>query len=87
MTERTVDRRRSSPQHRAEFDAAQAAPTEHQPRLVTTPQIRHLIHGAGTIGQFNSRLAVLASNDLAPRNPRCRSQIDIHARSALVSRK
>ena len=59
MAQRTVERRRSSPQHRAEYAAAKAAPTEHLPRLVTTPQVRDLVHGAGAIGQFNSRLAVL----------------------------
>ena len=59
MTQEIVERRKSSPQHRAEYAAAKAAPTEHLPRLVTTPQVRHLIHGAGAIGQFNSRLAVV----------------------------
>src|ERR1700694_3785629 len=64
MTERTVERRKSSPQHRAEYAAAKAAPTEHMPRLVTTPQGRHLIHGAGAIGQFNNRLAVLITKSV-----------------------
>jgi len=64
MTDRIVERRKSSPQHRAEYAAAKAAPTEHMPRLVTTPQIRHLIHGAGALGQFNSRLAVLITKSV-----------------------
>jgi hypothetical protein len=64
MTDRTVERRKSSPQHRAEYAAATAAPTEHQPRLVTTRQVRNLIHGAGAIGQFNSRLAVLITKSV-----------------------
>ena len=65
MTDRsTVDRRKSSPQHRAEYAAAKAAPTEHQPRLVTTRQVRNVIHGAGSIGQFNSRLAVLITKSV-----------------------
>jgi len=64
MTDRTVDRRKSSPQHRAEYAAAKAAPTEHLPRLVTTPQVRSLIHGAGAIGQFNGRLAVLITKSV-----------------------
>jgi hypothetical protein len=64
MTERTVERRKSSPQHRAEYAAAQAAPTEHQPRLVTTRQVGQFIHGAGAIGQFNSRLAVLITKSV-----------------------
>jgi hypothetical protein len=64
MTERTVERRKSSPEHRAEYAAAKASPTEHQPRLVTTPQVRQFIHGAGAIGQFNSRLAVLITKSV-----------------------
>ena len=64
MTEQTVERRKSSPQHRAEYAAAQAAPTEHQPRLVTTRQVGQFIHGAGAIGQFNSRLAVLITKSV-----------------------
>jgi hypothetical protein len=64
MTSRTVERRKSSSQHRAEYAAAQAAPTEHHPRLVTTPQVRNLIHGAGAIGQFNNRLAVLITKSV-----------------------
>ncbi|MGH7762224.1 MAG: hypothetical protein ACREOY_12545 [Candidatus Dormibacteraceae bacterium] len=64
MTGRTVERRRSTSQHRAEYAAAKAAPTEHAPRLVTTGQIRHVVHGAGSIGQFNSRLAVLITRSV-----------------------
>jgi hypothetical protein len=64
MTDRTVERRKSSPEHRAEWAAAKAAPTEHLPRLVTTPQVRHLVHGAGAVGQFNSRLAVLITKSV-----------------------
>jgi hypothetical protein len=64
MTNRTVERRRSSPEHRAEYEAAKAAPTEHKPRLITTPQVRDLIHGAGAIGEFNNRLAVLITKSV-----------------------
>src|SRR3984893_18126705 len=64
MTNRTVERRRSSPEHRAEYEAAKAAPTEHKPRLITTPQVRHLIHGAGAIGEFINRLAVLITKSV-----------------------
>src|SRR5260370_6830900 len=52
------------PQRRAEYAAGKAAPTEHLPRLVTTPQVRNLVHGAGAIGQFNSRLAVLITKSV-----------------------
>jgi hypothetical protein len=64
MTDRTVERRKSSPEHRAEYAAAKAAPTKHLPRLVTTPQVGHLIHGAGAIGEFNNRLAVLITKSV-----------------------
>jgi hypothetical protein len=64
MTERTAERRKSSPAHREEYAAAQAAPTEHHPRLVTAPQVRHLVHGAGVVGQLNSRLAVLITKSV-----------------------
>jgi len=64
MTDRNVERRRSSPEHRAEYAAAKAAPTEHLPRLVTTPQVRYLVHGAGAVGRFNSRLAVLITKSV-----------------------
>ena len=63
MTDRTVERRKSTPQHRAEYAAAKAAPTEHSPRLVTSRQSR-AVYGAGIIGQFNSRLAVLITRSV-----------------------
>jgi hypothetical protein len=40
---------------RAEMEAAMV----HHPRLVTGSAVREAIHGAGPIGQFNNRLAVL----------------------------
>jgi hypothetical protein len=64
MADRMVERRKSSPAHRAEYAAAKAAPTEHVPRLITTPQVRDVVHGAGAIGQFNSRLAVLITKSV-----------------------
>jgi hypothetical protein len=36
-----------------------ADPAEHKPRLVTAATVRPQIHGTSTIGEFNSRLAVL----------------------------
>ena len=64
MTEETMERRKSSPQHRAAYAAAKASPTKHVPGLVTAPQVRSQIHGAGAIGQFNSRLAVLITKSV-----------------------
>jgi hypothetical protein len=40
---------------RPEMETAMA----HHPRLVTAGAVREAIHGAGPIGQFNNRLAVL----------------------------
>ena len=54
-----VDRRKSTPAHRAAYAQAMAAPAEHKPRLVTAATVRPQIHGAGAIGVFNSRLAVM----------------------------
>ena len=54
----THDRRRSSPEHRAAYAAAQRAPAEHKPRLITTRSVGPQVHGAGRLGEFNSRLAV-----------------------------
>ena len=53
------DRRRSSPAHRAAYAAAMAAPSDHKPRLITTSTVGNQVHGTGTVGAFNSRLAVL----------------------------
>jgi hypothetical protein len=53
------DRRKTNTAHRAAYAAAKEAPTEHKPRLITTSSVRHQVHGAGTIGQLNSRLAVV----------------------------
>ena len=59
-----VDRRKSTPAHRAAYAQAMAAPAEHKPRLVTAATVRPQIHGAGAIGVFNSRLAVLITRSV-----------------------
>ena len=59
-----VEGRKSSAQHRAEYAAAKAAPTEHAPRLITTGHGRTQVHGAGTMGQFNSWLAVVITKSV-----------------------
>ena len=56
--ERRVERRISSAQHRANYQAAKDAPTEHKPKLVTSRSVASAVHGAGPIGRFNSWLAV-----------------------------
>ena len=64
MTAPTVERRISSPEHRAAYQAAKDAPAEHKPRLITSRSVGPQVHGAGTIGQFNSRLAVLITKNV-----------------------
>src|SRR5690242_21849435 len=59
-----VDRRKSSPAHRAAYAEALAAPAEHKPRLVTAATVRPQIHGAGVVGLFNSRLAVMITRSV-----------------------
>jgi hypothetical protein len=56
--ERRVERRISSPEHRARYQAAKDAPTEHKPRLITSRTVAPQVHGAGTLGSFNTWLAV-----------------------------
>jgi hypothetical protein len=53
-----VERRISSPEHRAEYARTMASPAEHKPRLVTTRSVQTNVHGAGALGQFNTWLAV-----------------------------
>jgi hypothetical protein len=64
VTEQVADRRRSSPAHRAAYAAAREAPTEHKPRLVTASTVHSQVHGAGVIGQFNTRLALLITKSV-----------------------
>jgi hypothetical protein len=52
------ERRISSVGHRAAYAAAQAAPTEYKPKLITSRTVHGEVHGAGLIGRFNSWLAV-----------------------------
>ena len=44
--------------HRAAYAQAIGSPADHKPRLITAATVRPQIHGAGVLGQFNSRLAV-----------------------------
>jgi hypothetical protein len=52
------ERRISSPEHRAAYDAAKEKPMEHKPRLITSRSVASTVHGTGTVGKFNSWLAV-----------------------------
>lgn len=53
-----VERRISSPEHRAAYQAAKDAPADHKPKLITSRSVAGQVHGAGPIGQFNTWLAV-----------------------------
>jgi hypothetical protein len=52
------ERRISSNEHREAYAAARQNPTGHKPRLVTSRSVHSMVHGAGRVGRFNSRLAV-----------------------------
>ncbi len=56
--ERRVERRISSPEHRAAYARAQAAPMEHRPKLITSRSVAGQVHGAGPVGRVNTWLAV-----------------------------
>jgi hypothetical protein len=58
VSQQHVDRRKSNPAQREAYARAVAAPADHRPRLITSNTVRPQVHGAGVIGQFNSRLAV-----------------------------
>jgi hypothetical protein len=58
LAQQHVERRISSPEHRAEYAAAKEAPTLHKPRLITSRSVHNQVHGAGAIGRLNTWLAV-----------------------------
>jgi hypothetical protein len=62
--EQRTERRKSTSAHREAYSAAKAAPTEHAPKLVTARSVHALVHGAGALGQFNSKLAVLITKSV-----------------------
>ena len=49
----------SSEQHRAALAAAQASPGAHVPRLVKAHHVHAQVHGTGSTGRLNARVAVL----------------------------
>ncbi|HET7338747.1 MAG TPA: hypothetical protein VFK22_04310 [Candidatus Dormibacteraeota bacterium] len=59
-----VERRISSPQHRLNYEKAKEAPTEHKPKLVTSRSVAQTVHGAGTVGRFNTWLAVTVTRSV-----------------------
>jgi len=58
------ERRISSPEHRAAYQAAKDAPMEHRPKLITSRSVEPAIHGTGTIGRFNTWLAVTVTKSV-----------------------
>lgn len=63
-TEQRTERRKSTSAHREAYAAAKAAPAEHAPKLVTAKSVHSLIHGYGSLGQFNTWLAVLITKNV-----------------------
>ena len=59
-----VERRISSPEHRAAYQAAKDAPTAHRPKLITSRSVHTQVHGAGTVGRFNTWLAVTVTKSV-----------------------
>ncbi|HET9782479.1 MAG TPA: hypothetical protein VFR33_11965 [Candidatus Dormibacteraeota bacterium] len=59
-----VERRISSPQHRLNYEKAKEAPTEHKPKLITSRSVAQTVHGAGTVGRFNTWLAVTVTKSV-----------------------
>lgn len=49
----------SSDPHRIAMSRIATSPTLHVPRLVSSQEVRALMHGVGPFGQFNSKLAVI----------------------------
>ena len=58
------ERRISSPEHRAAYQAAKDAPAAHKPKLITSRSVAPQVHGAGTVGQFNTWLAVTVTRSV-----------------------
>ena len=58
------ERRISSPEHRAAYAAAKAAPADHKPKLITSRSVHPKVHGQGAIGRFNTWLAVTVTRSV-----------------------
>ena len=56
--ERRVERRISSKEHRAAYQAAKDSPAEHKPALITSRSVHPQVYGAGALGRLNTWLAV-----------------------------
>ena len=59
-----IERRVSTPEHRAAFERAKAAPAEHRPKLITSRSVHERVHGAGLVGRFNTWLAVIVTKNV-----------------------
>lgn len=65
MSEQKVERRHYGPDRRKpDPTAAREHPTVQVPRLITTHHVKHLVHGAGSLGHFNNRLAVVITRSV-----------------------
>jgi hypothetical protein len=59
-----VERRIASKEHRAAYQAAKDSPADHTPKLITSRSVAGQVHGAGTVGRFNTWLAVLVTRSV-----------------------
>ena len=59
-----VERRISSNEHRAAYQAAKDSPADHKPKLITSRSVAGQVHGAGAVGRFNTWLAVLVTRSV-----------------------
>jgi len=59
MTDRTPEKVTPAARLRAALAVAQASPTQHVPRHVTSAEVHQQMAGDSLAGRFNSRLAVL----------------------------
>ncbi len=54
----TADTRTDAQRHEATIATIKTSPGQHVPRHVKRAEIRDAVHGAGTLGRFNARVAV-----------------------------
>ena len=64
MTGQGTDKTTVGERHGAALTAAQAAPTDHVPRLVTSQHVRARMHGEHPVGKFNNWLGVLVTRSV-----------------------
>ncbi|MCX5796239.1 MAG: hypothetical protein NTY77_12150 [Elusimicrobia bacterium] len=64
MGDQLQEQRGISDKHHEKVEAAKASPHVHVPRLITSQHGHAHVHGTGTVGRFNNRLAVLITQSV-----------------------